>query len=349
MKILFYGAGPLGSLYAARLQDSGQDVSVLARGQRLADILEHGIVLEDAATGERTATRVSVEERLEATDAYDLVIVLMRRNKIPAILPVLAVNRNTPNVLFMCNSAAGPDEMIDALGRERVMLGFSGAGGYLKDHVVYFEVVSGKRQPTVFGELDGSATPRLKQIAGAFKGAGFPVAVSDNMDAWLKTHGAEIIPTAGALYSAGTDNFRLARTRDGMVLMVRAIKEGYKVLQALGVPITPSNHKAFNWIPEPLIIAMMRRMLTTKTAETVLVGHANAARDEMTHVAGELRELARQASVATPAMDRLYAHFDPATPTVADGSAQIPMNRRGVWFGLGTLVALVIVLILALF
>jgi len=31
--------------------------------------------------------------------------------------------------------------------------------------------------------------------------------------------------------------------------MVRAIKEGYKVLQALGVPITPSNHKVFNWIP----------------------------------------------------------------------------------------------------
>ena len=199
MKILFYGAGPLGSLYAARLQESGQDVSILARGQRLADIREHGIVLEDAATGERTATHVNVVERLEPTDAYGLVVVLMRRNKIPAILPVLAENRNTPDILFMCNSAAGPYEMINALGRERVLLGFSGAGGYRKDHVVYYEVVSGKRQPTMFGELDGRTTPRVKQIAEAFKGAGFPVAVSDNMDAWLKTHGAEIIPSAGAL------------------------------------------------------------------------------------------------------------------------------------------------------
>ncbi len=349
MKILFYGAGPLGSLYAARLQESGQEVSVLARGQRLEDIREHGIVLEDAATGQRTTTRVSVKERLEPTDPYDLLVVLMRRNKIPAILPVLAENRNTPNVLFMCNSAAGPDEMINALGRERVLLGFSGAGGYLKDHVVYYEVVSGKRQPTMFGEQDGRTTPRLKQIAEAFKGAGFPVAVSKNMDAWLKTHGAEIIPSAGALYSAGTDNFRLARTRDGMVLMVRAIKEGYKVLRALGVPITPSNHKVFNWIPEPLIVAMMRRMLTTKTAETVLVGHANAARDEMTHIAGELRELAQKTSVPTPAMDRLWGYFDPDTPTVPDGSSQIPMNRRGVWLGLGALVGFVLLLILILF
>jgi 2-dehydropantoate 2-reductase len=348
MKILFYGAGPLGSLYAARLQDSGQEVSVLARGQHLADIREHGIVLEDAATGQRTATRVDVVERLEPTDAYDLVVVLMRRNKIPAVLPVLAENRTTPDVLFMCNSAAGPDDMVNALGRKRVLLGFSGAGGYHKDHVVYFEVVSGKRQPTVFGELDGRTTPRLKQIAEAFKNAGFPVAISDNMDAWLKTHGAEIIPTAGALYSAGIDNYRLARTRDSLVLMVRAIKEGYKVLRALSVPITPSNHKVFNWIPEPLIVVMMRRMLTTKTAETVLVGHASAARDEMTHVADELRALARKTSVPTPSMDRLYTHFDPAAPPIPDGSAQIPMNRLGLWFGLGVLMALIIVIILAL-
>ncbi len=40
MKILFYGAGVLGSLYAARLQESGQEVSILARGQRLA---QHGL------------------------------------------------------------------------------------------------------------------------------------------------------------------------------------------------------------------------------------------------------------------------------------------------------------------
>lgn len=51
MRILFYGAGVLGSLYAARLQEARQEVSILARGQRLADIREHGIVLEDGDTG----------------------------------------------------------------------------------------------------------------------------------------------------------------------------------------------------------------------------------------------------------------------------------------------------------
>jgi len=34
-RILVYGAGPLGSLFAARLQEGGNDVSILARRKRL--------------------------------------------------------------------------------------------------------------------------------------------------------------------------------------------------------------------------------------------------------------------------------------------------------------------------
>ena len=114
MKILVYGAGVLGSLYAARVQEAGHAVSILARGQRLADIREHGIVLEEALTGHRTATHVNVVEQLAPEDAYDLVVVLLPKNHVSEVLPALAANRHTPNVLFMGNNAAGPDEMIVA-------------------------------------------------------------------------------------------------------------------------------------------------------------------------------------------------------------------------------------------
>jgi ketopantoate reductase len=67
MKVLVYGAGPLGSLFAARLQQGGHDLSILARGQRLAELREHGIVLQDVRTKERSATRVHVVEALART------------------------------------------------------------------------------------------------------------------------------------------------------------------------------------------------------------------------------------------------------------------------------------------
>jgi 2-dehydropantoate 2-reductase len=328
MKILFYGAGVLGSLYAARLQEAGQEVSVLARGQRLADIRKHGIVLEDGDTGQRTTTRVNVVEHLAPDDAYDLVVVLMRKNQVSAILPDLAANRHSPSILFMNNNVAGPDEMVGALGTARVLLGFPGAAGHRDGHVVTVKVTAGRQQPTTFGELDGRTTPRLKKIVEAFKLAGFPVATNPTMDAWLKTHVAEVSPAANAIYMAGGDNYRLARTRDGLVLMVRAIREGYRVLQALDVPITPANHKIFNWIPEPILVALMRRLFNTKTAEIEVAEHANAARDEFKHLADEFKALARTTSVPTPAMDRLYTYIDPAVPPLPEGSGRISPSWR---------------------
>jgi 2-dehydropantoate 2-reductase len=144
INILVYGAGVMGSLYAARLKESGQQVTILARGKRLAEIRERGIVLEDATTGQRTTTEINAVEQLSPEDVYDLVVVLMRRTQIAAILPTLAANRHTPNILFMCNNASGPDEMVEALGRERVLLGFPGAGGVLQANVLRYVVVSGR-------------------------------------------------------------------------------------------------------------------------------------------------------------------------------------------------------------
>ena len=47
MKILVIGAGVLGSFYAARLKESGQDVTVLARGKRAEQLREYGIVIKN--------------------------------------------------------------------------------------------------------------------------------------------------------------------------------------------------------------------------------------------------------------------------------------------------------------
>ncbi len=43
VRILVYGAGNIGSLYAARLAQSSQDVAILARGTRLEQIRQQGI------------------------------------------------------------------------------------------------------------------------------------------------------------------------------------------------------------------------------------------------------------------------------------------------------------------
>lgn len=333
MDILVYGAGNIGSLYAALLTRAGHDVAVLARGSRLARLREHGIGLEHASTGERTVTSIRAVERLAPRDPYDLVLVVLPRHHVHEVLPALAGNGRTPNVLFMGNNAAGPEEMVEALGQERVLLGFPGAAGVAEGPMIRYLICSRREQPTTIGELDGRRSRRVEMIATAFEEAGFPAAICAHMDAWLKTHAVEISPTVNSLYMSAGDRLRMARTPDSLALMLRAIREGHRVLRRLGVPLTPSSHRLFGWLPELLLIALMRRQVGSDAA-AVKIGHALGARAEWQVIADELRELTAKAGLPTPAMDRLYRYLDPAAEPVPDGSAEIPLgwgllHRRG--------------------
>jgi ketopantoate reductase len=343
-KILVYGAGPLGSLFAARLQQGGNDVSILARGQRLAELREHGVVVVDVLTKEKTVTPVNVVEQLAPGDAYDLVLVIMRKNHALQILPVLAANQHTPNVLFLMNNAAGPQELVEALGQERVLIGFPGSAGYREGHAVHCLTGTDEDKAGVpFGEVDGRITDRIRQVASILdSGLGFRAEIRTDMDAWLKYHVALLFPSlAPVLYAAGVDNYRLARTRDLVVLALRAVREGFRVLHSLGLPVTPAKYRVIEWLPEPILVLGLQRLLANPLMETALVKHAEAARDEVHHLIGEFMALARTTPVPTPTIDRLLRYYEPGAPKVPDGSAEIPLRWGGLLLALGTLATLV--------
>ena len=142
---------------------------------------------------------------------------------------------------------------------------------------------------------------------------GFPVAISQNMDAWLKTHAAWIGPLENAIASTGGDNYRLARRRDRVQLMVRAIREGFRVLRALDVPITPRRIEVFfDRIPEPILVTLMQLWFASKKADVFMAGHTRAAPDEAKQIAQEFRALSQQTSIKTTAIDEL-ARYIPET------------------------------------
>jgi 2-dehydropantoate 2-reductase len=326
MKLLVYGAGVLGSLYAAKLRQDGHDVSILARGQRLADLQAAGIVLQDARTGVRTTTPIEVVDQLEPGDAYDIVLVIVRKDQLSSVLPVVGANRGTPTVLFMVNNASGPDALIQAVGRERVLLGFAGAGGTRQTDAIHYHILPAWQQATTLGELDGKQSPRLEQIAAAFRRAGFPVAISTRMDNWLITHVVWTCAGAHALYLVGGSNYALARTRDALVLWIRAVREGYRAMRNLGKPITPGGLRIFEVAREPILVPFLSRLLDTPTAELVIARHANAARAEYVQLGEEYRALAKLAGVPTPAFDLLRPYVDPAVPPIQEGRAELPLR-----------------------
>jgi 2-dehydropantoate 2-reductase len=308
MRTLIIGAGVIGSFNASRLREAGQDVTLLARGHRLSDLRERGVVLEDFRTGRRTVTQVPLVDRLGAEDAYDLAIAIMRRNQILSILPALAQNHRIPSVLFLGNNAAGTEDMIEALGRERVLIGLANAGGAREGHVIRY--LWSRRIPLWFGELDGTRTPRTEAIVRLFRTAGIRAVVVKNVDAYLKTHAAGLPALAGAAYMAGGNVRRLAHTPKALSLYVRAFRETLHALRTIGVPLRPSATRLMEWLPEPAVVFGFRRFLDSRLADMGAQPHLDAAPDEWKELAEEMRVILRQSGLPSPASDVLFAQVD---------------------------------------
>jgi len=308
MKTLIIGAGPLGSLYASLLNRSGKDVILLARNNHYHYLKKNGIVMINEFTQEKIIERVNLINSIQEEDAYDLAIILMRKNNVKMLLPVLGKCKNIQNLLFMGNNAQGFGEYLDYLPREKVLFGFPGGGGSRIDHIVHYidsEKPNGRRMPITIGEMDGKVRRRTRQIQDMFNTSGVQVHTVKEIDSWLKYHVAFINPLAGALLKSG-DNYRLAKDNKTLSTYIKAVQEGGKVLKSLGW--TKSYNFKFNmfyWMPAGMLMGILRKVFSSKFAEVAMMMHVKSARDEMIELGNEFKSLRDQSGIETPNLDEL--------------------------------------------
>lgn len=340
-KILIYGVGPFGSLFAERLMEAGHDIAVLDHGERQADLKRFGVVIENTATGKITVTKVPVVDNFDPEAYYDLVIVPMRKNKVIEILPTLGANKKVPTFLFMMNNAEGQERLVNALGQERVVSGFPFPGGYRQGNVIRMLPVDESHKWTLpIGEVDGRTLPRTLEVKAVLESMrGFKVEIRDDIDDWLKTHVALLVPTlAQAVYACGTDLERFAATRDARVLCIRALREAFKALRKAGVEITPPGLRVLETIPEPLLVLMLAKLARSETFENSL-GHLKSVPDEVKQLTDEFYELIEPAGMETPALDILsrYSYTDKAP--LPYGLTAYPLDWKAVYAIAGAAVA----------
>jgi 2-dehydropantoate 2-reductase len=307
--ILVYGAGVIGTLYAARLQESGQHVTVLARGDRLANISQYGLVLENVVSGKHSAIQVDTIEELAAGARFDLAIVCVRRDQLASVMPALRANHHIPTILFMLNNPIGWAGIRHDLGEDRVLLGFPGAGGTREGHVIKYALIA--QQPTTLGEWGGQDSTRVQTLATAFRKAGFATKISSDMNAWLQAHAFFVTAICGAIYLCGGDCRRLSKDAASLALMVSGVREGFASVRALGLPVTPFALRVlFTWLPQAFAISYWRRFFATPMADYVFGRHARFASQEMREIVDDCRSILEQSRVEAPALARLYRAVD---------------------------------------
>jgi 2-dehydropantoate 2-reductase len=83
MRIAIVGAGAIGAWLGVRLAEAGFEVSVLARGQMLTAIEQHGLRL--VVDGKAHVARVQVSDRASALAVQELVILAVKGPSLPSM------------------------------------------------------------------------------------------------------------------------------------------------------------------------------------------------------------------------------------------------------------------------
>jgi 2-dehydropantoate 2-reductase len=181
MKIAIVGTGAMGSVYAGLLASAGHEVwAIDAWKEHVQAMRDKGLRLE-GISGDRT---VRVHATSDAKDAgpCDLVILATKAMHVASASQSIKSNllkESTP-VLSIQNGLGGPDTAASILGRERVMVGV--VGGFGASMRAPGHAHHNGMELVRLGEFGGPITPRLREVEGVWKGAGFKVKVFDDID-----------------------------------------------------------------------------------------------------------------------------------------------------------------------
>ena len=130
MRIAVIGAGAMGSIYAARLAEAGQDVAAVDPwAAHVAAINSNGLRVE-GPDGEILSCRVRAEESLRDVGACDLYIIATKASGVAASALAIAETAPKDAVVLTIQNGLGAGERIAAhLPEPNIMLGVADGFG----------------------------------------------------------------------------------------------------------------------------------------------------------------------------------------------------------------------------
>ncbi len=273
MRVLIFGAGVIGSLYAALLSNAGMDITVYARGKRLYDLQTKGLLYKEK--GKTHTADVTVISELNENDCYDLVFLTVRENQLLTALEELK-NNCSPTIVTMVNSLDTYEKWETVCGRGRILPAFPGAGGSIDDGVLDAELTPGIIQPTTFGRAAG----REKVLAELFKKAHIPYQVVDDMHGWQICHLGMVVPIADAYYESGDPQ----RAGEDFALMKRTacrIKCNFRSIKHKGIKLSPTKMNVFLFLPLMVVAIALGLVFRSRFGDKFMYRHSMKASDEM--------------------------------------------------------------------
>lgn len=276
-RILIFGAGVVGSIYALRFAQSGLNVTLLARGSRLEALKKDGLGYND--NGVIKYMPIKTIEKLEDDDIYDFIFVPVRYDQAEAALYAIR-NNYSKNIITLTNTV-GYDRWLEIVG-DRLIPGFPGAGGDMKDSILYAQFGSEKHQGTIFGEINGQITKRVKELAQIFEASNLHYEIQENITAFHISHTATAIVIKHFYTNTGMMDIETAKSESTLLKIAAELKQNIAMVAQGRISVIPPETKSMGEMSKEDIMDMYRKMLSNDFTIDVLLGnHAVSAKEEI--------------------------------------------------------------------
>jgi 2-dehydropantoate 2-reductase len=179
MRIAIVGSGGLGGYFGGRLAAAGVDVTFLARGAHLEALRTSGLRI-DSPNGNLLLPRVSATADASTVGAVDVVLFAVKLYDTESAIPLLAplIGADTVIIPFQ-NGVESVDMLSHAVDRAHIAGGTSYVQAAIAEPGVIHHIALDR---IIFGELDGTRTPRLERLFEACRDAGVSPVLSDQIE-----------------------------------------------------------------------------------------------------------------------------------------------------------------------
>ena len=281
MRILIAGAGALGSFYGALLARSGNDVALLAQGERLCYLRKNG--LRYRLGEQESSIGVRILDKLKPEDRYDYIFVTVGREELPAALEALEENCS-PTLVLVCSgleSWRGWEELAE---RGRAFSLIPGVEAELEEGVAKGRIFPAWFQPTAFGEWNGADTFRVRKLKKLFRKAKLPCRTVPDPGSWQVRRLSLLLPLAEAC-GDGTEKQKRQRFREAAA----CLRANLNRLRERGLSLS-RKERLLERLPEGILAWGIKVFFRLTRAGRFLSRWAGQNREEIHRMNRELAE-----------------------------------------------------------
>ncbi len=335
-KILVLGAGVLGGNLAMNLFRAGKDVTLLARGDWGRYIEENGLTIRYQYSFKKRNAKIPVIKTLEAHDFFDVIFVTVQFIQLSSVIQLLRENCSQ-NIVFVGNNTRA-EQCAAALPEKNVMFAFASSAGHrdktyissidmkkitigqLKDAITIGQLKDAStngqlKDASTNGQLkDASTNGQLNDastngqlIKEVFAGTPYRIVYEPNMNDYLLSHAAFVVPCAFACYYTNGSLKKIGRNKEYINRIIRANIEGYSALEKAGHEILPDDVDFRSERYYKICYRLYKLMCVTSLGKICASDHAMNAVEEMSALNEDLKVIFKQAGASFEEWLRLEA------------------------------------------